>query len=101
MAIAEVSVVPVGTKTASLSTYVAGVLKALENEGAKYQLTPMGTIVEGDMEEILRLVGKIHGAAFGEGVERVVTAIKIDDRRDKPLTSEGKIRSAQEKLARL
>ncbi len=101
MAIAEISVIPVGTKTPSLSGYVAGVLNVLEKAKVKYQVTPSGTIIEGDLEKILALVAKMHGSAFGDAVSRVVTTIRIDDRRDKSVTSESMLKSVKEKLSKM
>ena len=95
MAIAEISVVPIGTGTPSLSRHVAAVLRLLEEQKIDYELTSMGTIIEGDLESILTLAGKMHQAAFGGGVLRVLTTLKIDERRDKPLTREGKVRSVK------
>jgi len=101
MAIAEVSIIPLGTKTPSVSKYVARALSALRDEkNIKYELTSMGTIIEGDLEDILRVVRNMHEATFGDGIMRVVTTIKIDDRRDKPLTMRGKIKSLLKKLER-
>ena len=99
MAIAEVSVVPLGTKTASVSQYVARAIKILEQEqGIKYEITPMGTVVEGDIDRILAVVKRMHEAVLGEEVARVVTTVKVDDRRDKPLTMKGKLDSVRRKL---
>ncbi len=98
MAVAEINVVPLGTGSPSLSEHIARVLRVLEAEEVKYELTSMGTIVEGEVERILALAGRMHQAAFGEGVLRVLTTVKIDDRRDKPLTKEGKIKAVEEKL---
>ena len=94
MAIAEVSIIPLGTKTPSVSKYLARAFRALRQEkNIKYELTSMGTIIEGDLGDILRIVRNMHEAAFGEGIMRVVTTVKIDDRRDKTLTMRGKIES--------
>lgn len=94
----EISVVPVGTGTTSVSAYVAGMIKRLKAREAKFQLGPMGTIVEGDMDELLEIAKELHAVPFGMGALRVLTTIKIDDRRDKPLSAEGKVRSVEEKL---
>jgi uncharacterized protein (TIGR00106 family) len=95
MAIAEISVVPLGTKTTSVSKYVARAVKVLQQEkDVKYETTAMGTIVEADLDRILAIVKKMHEATFGEGIARVLTTVKIDDRRDRP-------RSMQDKLASL
>jgi uncharacterized protein (TIGR00106 family) len=99
MAIAEISVVPLGTKTTSISQYVARAVKVLEQEkDIKYEMTAMGTIIEGDLDKILAAVKKMHEGTFGEGVARVVTTIKIDDRRDKAQGMKEKVDSLKKKL---
>lgn len=99
MAIAEISVVPLGTKTPSVSKYVARAVKALQQEkDLKYETTAMGTIVEADLDKILAVVKKMHEATFGEGVGRVVTTVKIDDRRDEPRTIKDKMASLRREL---
>ena len=58
MAIIDISVVPVGTSTPSVSPFVAGAVRILQNEpGIKYELTAMNTIIEGDLEQLLALRG--------------------------------------------
>lgn len=99
MAIIDISVVPVGTKSPSVSQYVAGAVRILKNEpGIKYQLTPMNTVIEGDLKKLMNLAQRMHESAFNAGVQRVVTTLRIDDRRDKPLTMDGKIESVKKKL---
>ena len=80
MAIAEVSVVPIGTAKTGVSEYVAGAVSILKESGLKYKLTPMGTIVEGDIKEVLEVILKMHEAPFNKNADRVCTTIKIDDR---------------------
>jgi uncharacterized protein (TIGR00106 family) len=99
MAIVEVSVVPLGTKTPSVSRCVARAVKVLEQEkDMKYEITAMGTIIEGDLDRILAVVKKMHEETFGEGVDRVLTTVKIDDRRDKAQTMKAKLDSVKKKL---
>jgi uncharacterized protein (TIGR00106 family) len=99
MAIAEVSVVPLGTRTPSVSQYVARAVKVLEREkDVRYEITAMGTIVEGDLDKILAAVKKMHEGTFGEGVARVLTTVKIDDRRDKAQGMKEKVNSLKKKL---
>jgi uncharacterized protein (TIGR00106 family) len=50
----------------------------------------MATNLEGELPQIMEVVRKIHESAFEEGAVRVLTSLKIDDRRDKTLTMEGK-----------
>ena len=56
MAIVDVSIIPVGTGNPSVSEYVAEVQKVLEKNAdrVKYQLTPMNTVIEGDLPVIIR-----------------------------------------------
>ncbi len=97
--IAEVSVIPLGTASAGLSHYVAACVDILKQApDVSYQLTAMGTIIQGPLERVLELAGKMHQAPFSQGAQRVVTTIKIDDRRDKPLTIEGKVKAVVERM---
>ncbi|MFH1037716.1 MAG: MTH1187 family thiamine-binding protein [PVC group bacterium] len=95
----EVSVIPVGTKSPSLSHFVAGALRLLKGaHGVKYELNPMGTVIEGDLDLIIELAKKMHRETFGPEVKRVVTSIKIDDRSDQPLTMAGKLSAVWQKI---
>ncbi len=98
MAVVFVTIAPLGTGTPSVSRYVAGVERILRATTLKHQLTAMGTIIEGDLDEILAVIRKMHEHPFGEGAVRVSTLIKIDDRRDKPHSIAGKMKSVREKL---
>ena len=98
MPVAFLTITPLGTGTPSVSHYVAGVERILRESGLENQLTAMGTIIEGDLDEILKVVRRMHEHPFGQGAVRVSTFIKIDDRRDKEHTIEGKMRSVEEKL---
>jgi uncharacterized protein (TIGR00106 family) len=99
MAIVEVTIVPLGTGSPSVSQYVANCHKVLEQANdVKYQLTPMATVIEGELDRILAIVRQMHEVPFASGAVRVSTLIRIDDRRDKELTMDGKIQSVMEKL---
>jgi len=99
MALVEISVIPLGTPTPSVSQYIARAVKVLEGEkDIKYELTAMGTIIEGDLERVLTLARKMHEAVFNAGIMRVVTTIKIDDRRDKTSSMSSKTESLKRKL---
>ncbi len=101
MAIVELVIVPIGTATTSISHYVAACHKVLQEEkDIQYQLTPMGTIIEGELDVILQIIRKMHEVPFQEGALRVATTIKIDDRRDKAASMEGKVNAVQGKLTK-
>jgi uncharacterized protein (TIGR00106 family) len=99
MAVVEVSITPLGTATPSVSPYVAGCLRIARESGLKHQLTPMGTIFEGDLDEILKTIRAMQESVFAAGAVRVSSLIKIDDRRDITVHSmERKIQSVEGKL---
>ena len=99
MAMVEVSIVPLGTGTPSISKYVARAAEVLKDEkGVKYELTAMGTIIEGELEKLLAIVQKMHQAVFDAGAMRLVTTVKIDERRDKSSSMSGKIESVKREL---
>ncbi len=95
--LAELTVVPIGAGT-SLSRYVAACLKVLDNEPrVTYELTAMGTVVLGPLEVIVDVAKRLHEVPFEAGARRVVTTIKIDDRRDKEVSLRSKVDSVMEK----
>ena len=99
MAVCSISVVPVGTGSTSVSPYVARCHEVLKRtKGIKYQLTPMATILEGDLTRLMQVIADLHRIPFEEGAKRVLTTVIIDDRADKELTMEGKTESVLEKL---
>ena len=92
--VAEISVVPVGTGGPGVSQYVAECLDVVEDKkDISYRLTPMGTILEGPLDIIIEVARKMHEVPFGKGAARVVTTLKIDERRDKTNTMDGKMKS--------
>ena len=97
MAVAQVSVVPVGTAGASISRHVAHCLDVLDKTGLKYELGPMGTAIEGDLRDLLEAIARMHESTFGDDVVRVLTTVVIDGRRDKPLTMAGKLAAVRER----
>ena len=100
MAILEISVVPIGTGGTSLSAYVADCLRLLKKEKVRYELSSMGTNIEGDLKDLFKIAFKMHQIPFGKGALRVLTTLKIDDRRDKKGTLKGKKMAVQKKLKR-
>lgn len=96
---AELTIIPIGTSGTSLSKYIAVAVAALDETGIKYQLSGMGTLLEVETpDELFDALKVAHEAVFKEGVNRVVTSVKIDDRRDRERTMDDKVRSVEEKL---
>ncbi len=100
MAILEISIVPIGIQGTSLSPYVADCLRVLKQEKAHYELSAMGTNIEGNLRDLMRIALKMHEVPFKKGAPRVLTTIRIDDRRDKKGTLSAKKKAVRSKLKR-
>lgn len=98
MAIVEVSITPIGTQNPSVSSYVAECHKVLGRyPEIEFQLTPMGTVMEGELPLIMKAIAEMHEIPFHMKAKRVSTLIKIDDRRDKKGTMKKKVDSVLSK----
>jgi len=82
-----------------LAKYVARALEIVDKSGLPYKFTPMGTIVEGEWNEVLELIRRCH-QAVGEVAPRVITRIVIDDRRGRTGLIESKVRSVEREVGR-
>ncbi|MGB9003416.1 MAG: MTH1187 family thiamine-binding protein [Nitrosotalea sp.] len=94
---AEIGVLPIGTSSPSLGKYIANGLKSLKKvDGIRYQVTPMGTMIESDdIDKIFEASKVVTSAIFEMGVTRVETILKIDERRDKNNSLEDKLKSIE------
>ena len=81
--LAELELIPVGTQRPSLSPLLAEVANLIAASGLEYRVGPMGTVVEGEWDQIMRLAKQCHEAVLTSS-QRVLTTIRIDDRNDQP-----------------
>jgi uncharacterized protein (TIGR00106 family) len=101
MATADLTVIALGRADASAGEYVAAIQRRLAaQDRVRYRMHAMGTSLEGDVTDILRVVGELHAVPFELGVPRVYTVLKLDERRDRPeQTLDDKVRSVERRLA--
>ena len=93
MIITQLSIAPLGKGT-SVSKYVRIVLDVLKQENIYFETNAMATIIETeDLKTLFRIVQKAHEAVVTAGGERIITELKIDDRRDKKATIKSKLSS--------
>jgi uncharacterized protein (TIGR00106 family) len=98
MAIAAVSITPIG-EGVSVSRFVAAAQEVLRGQDRlDYRLDPMFTTLEGELADIYALVQAMQEAVFAAGAQRVSTVIKIDDRRDRRVRMQDKLDSVESKL---
>jgi|GEM_PF-185074 len=91
MIVAELSVEPIGEGT-SISRFVKEALEALRRSGVKHVPNAMGTVIEANsLDELFAATKAAHEAVFRAGARRVVTTLRLDDRRDKAITIQSKL----------
>ena len=98
MVLLEFSMSPM-TQGESVSAYVARSLDIIDKSGLPYQLTPMGTIIEGEWAEVMAVVTACFDAMQVD-CARISTQIKIDYRSGPSGRLTSKIESVQKKLGR-
>lgn len=94
--LAELSILPVRGST-HLSDDLAEVLKLIDASGLRYQLTPSGTCIEGDWEEVMTLVQKCHERALALA-PHVFTTIRIEDEKGERNKLERNVEAVEQKV---
>ncbi len=95
--LAEFSVVPLDKGATGLSQYVAKSLEIIESSGLDYEIHALGTLVEGPPEAVWAVIRTCHEHMAAVS-DRVVTTIKIDDRKGATGRIKGKVRAVEEKI---
>lgn len=98
MVLLEFSMSPLA-KGESVSQYVARSLEIIDASGLDYRLHAMGTIVEGELDQVLEVLNKCF-AAMAEDCDRITCTAKFDYRRGYSGRLESKVASVEEKLGR-
>jgi uncharacterized protein (TIGR00106 family) len=96
--LAVFSIVPIGVGS-SIGDELAEVLKIVDASGLPYKINPMGTVVEGEWNEVMNLIKKCHATVMKTG-ERAMTTISIDDRKGKPNRIEEKVKSIEKRIGK-
>ena len=93
MIISQLSISPIG-EDISLGKYVKIAIESIKNDSLNFKTNAMSTVIETeDLDTLLRVVQKAHNSVLASGVDRVITELKIDDRKDKNATMETKLKS--------
>ena len=98
MVLLEFSMTPLD-KGESVSKQVSRSLDIIDKSGLPYRLNPMGTVLEGSLDDVLKVVRECH-TLMASDCGRISTSIKIDYRKGKQGRLETKIKSVEEKLGR-
>jgi len=98
MVLLELSLTPLG-KGESVSKYVSRSLEIIDASGLDYRLTAMGTIVEGDIDQVLAVLKKCF-AAIAHDCDRVTCSAKFDYRKGCSGRLDSKVASVEKQIGR-
>lgn len=94
----EFSIIPVGAGS-SIGDELADVLRLVDSSGLPYKVNPMGTVVEGEWNDVMKLIRKCQQAVM-KNCERSMLSISVDDRKDKPNRIEEKVKSIERRIGK-
>lgn len=95
--LAQVSVFPLGEGT-SISKYVAEAVDEIDRSQLEYRLTAMGTILEGDWDDVMKVLKKVRERVLKMS-RRIYMTVSIDERRsDRRRRIEAKVKAVEEIL---
>jgi uncharacterized protein (TIGR00106 family) len=100
VATADLTVLALGRPELSATEYIAEIQRRLQRQDrVRFRMHAMGTSLEGSTADILAVVGELHAVPFEQGVQRVYTVLKLDERRDRPSqTLDDKVRAVEDRL---
>ena len=82
-----------------LSAYVARILDVIDKSGVPYQLTPMGTILEGSFDDVMQVVGDCY-RALEPDCPRIGMNLKMDYRAGTESRLKSKVEAVEAKVGR-
>ena len=89
---------PLG-KGESVGQYVARSLEIVDESGLDYRLNPMGTVLEGDWDDVFGLVKQCY-ERMRKDCNRISCSIKVDYRKGAKGRLSGKVMSVEKRLGR-
>jgi len=98
MVLLEFSMSPLG-KGESVGKYVARSLEIVDKSGVDYRLNPMGTVLEGDWDDVFGVVTQCF-ARMRKDCNRISCSIKVDYRKGAKGRLSGKVMSVEKRLGR-
>lgn len=96
MVLLEFSMSPLG-KGESVGKYVSRSLQIIDKSGVEYRLNPMGTVLEGEWDEVLDVVRQCY-ERMRKDCARISCTMKVDYRKGHTGRLSGKVASVEKRL---
>ena len=98
MVLLEFSMSPLG-KSESVGKYVSRSLEIVDQSGVEYRLNPMGTVLEGEWDDVMDVVRQCY-ERMRKDCNRISCTMKVDFRKGKNGRLSGKVASVEKRLKR-
>lgn len=98
MVLLELAIFP-NDKGTSLSPYVARCMDIIDKSGLTYQFSAMSTTIEGDWDDVMKVVGDCF-KALTKDCDRISVMTRVDYRAGSESRLKSKVQSVEEKLGR-
>lgn len=98
MVLLELSMIPLD-KGSSFAPYVARILDIIDRSGIAYRMNPMGTVLEGDYDDVMKVVRDCFNELKKDS-ERISVSMKLDYRECRESRLESKIEHVESVLGR-
>ncbi|WCM61799.1 MTH1187 family thiamine-binding protein [Paenibacillus polymyxa] len=73
----SIQVIPKTPNNEDSYPYVDKAIEVIQRSGVKHQVNPLGTTMEGELDELLKVVKEMHEALTEAGSPSVISQIKI------------------------
>jgi uncharacterized protein (TIGR00106 family) len=98
MLLAEFSIWPMD-KGESVSPYVARALDIVDRSGLPYKLGPLGTCIEGEWPDVMRVIQQCYEALAADS-NRIACTVKMDWRKGRAGALDSKTASVEKQIGR-
>lgn len=95
----QLTMFPTDKRDDSVSSEVAKVINVIDKSGLPYRLGPMSTSIEGDWEQVMKVINKAR-LMLRKSHSRVYISLTVDDRKGAKNRLSGKIQSIENQLGR-
>lgn len=95
--IVDFSIFPLDKTGSSFSPYVARIHNVLKESGLPHSLGPMGTTLEGEWDEVMRVIDACY-KELEQDCDRIYLNIKADSRKGREDGMSSKVASVREKM---
>jgi uncharacterized protein (TIGR00106 family) len=94
MLVAELTIIPMAG--CHVRRYVDAAVEVVKASGLTFEVDALGTTLQGELDEVLRVAKEAHQAVLAAGAGRVFTELRLDERVEEAVTMQSETGSYRE-----